>query len=712
MKNSRSRSSASRTSSRQLSRGGRSSHPNISNSNNDDILSIFSSIITSTSSEQWRTKTAALDQLVEDIKSTLELEQFAPREDLEELSMISNSSRFSKSTYKLDVGILQSKGLRALSIPFRTLLSDLRALVVKAACATLTTLSELLQNRLAYLIKDILSTILSIHAQTAKVMHGYAQTAMTTILSNTKHSKPIIGTLLTEIKTNKSKDVRNVSIYYLDVIISNWNKAFFLGTITVNHRGTTTSSTKSTSSAYSEKPLHHMIGAQLLKSILDPSQQVRIQARETFMTTYRRTLPHFFDKLIQDPYGPLSKNSRLKKSILTQAKQEEDLYVFSENDVHSLPSKSSFIESKRSTASPSYLHPTRSSQSQRNKIRTRTRPLTQSTPTRKHNFKSNSPSPNAPSNPFSSTLRSPSPHLPTKTKSRIPVHKIHHQSIRLIQAAVRGMLTRKHVLKMLEDRMEKELAVVDQELQMQFPETYQTLDSPSKTKSKTAEISTGEEEGTSSPEISMLREARKALAQHRYNGSSPENDTAKEPITNRRQSRLGMTAKEMAIRRRTAVEILPLPPSPDAIFAESPNRQTPTSSTPNGSGTVPWRESQAWTPLASSRKRPNLLRQSSIQLQNRLKLSTTPLKPTAPLPSSQEVTSIVNELHSAHQSHLNELTDVLTEERKLAETFDNLLDPKEEDVIRYFEEIAACLDQRIHLGEQLKQSLESISQGG
>lgn len=271
---------------------------------NDDPITAFYAIIAKLPAEEWKAKTVALEHLVNDISDLLETKHEGTEEGFllqgddasASASTIcsldaksASSSRLQNVQISSSVSgimpkhILHSTSLRNLSYPFRTVLTDLRALVVKAACATLATLSQMLENRLVLLLRDLLPTLLSLHAQTVKVMHGYAQSAVETILTYTKNSRPIVGILISEMRTNKSKDVRCVCITYIDVILTHWTMAsFFIRSST----GEGSKSNRVTKNRYTpknnrERPLYLIIGRQLMKSVADPSQQVRIQARQT-----------------------------------------------------------------------------------------------------------------------------------------------------------------------------------------------------------------------------------------------------------------------------------------------------------------------------------------------------------------------------------------------------------------------------------------------
>ena len=850
---------------------------NKQNNQNDDPITAFSSVIAKLPAEEWKAKTVALEHLVNDLSDLLE----AKNEGTEEVLLFQgddtsvsasticsldaksvSSSRLQNVQISSSVSgvmpkpVLHSTSLRNLSYPFRTLLTDLRALVVKAACATLATLSQMLENRLVLLLRDLLPTLLSLHAQTVKVMHGYAQSAVETMLSYTKNSRPIVGILISDMRTNKSKDVRSVCITYIDVILTNWTMtSFFIRT----SNGEGKKSNRATKNRYTpknnrERPLYLIIGRQLMKSIADPSQQVRIQARQTFMSTFRRKFPSQFLDVIHDHDGPLAKEPRLKRSILTQAKQEESLFENIEQleneNIDDIISHQKTISVKPeipqvSVGIPRSLnsvtkHASRSVESsiQSPKASSHSSKYTLTSPTASASKIFSSPYHTADSeipvqklqshgstysgkhstvkNPFSLAIDSSPKQYNMNRPEKITVNQYPHNSpaednsndrsfskvqilndknvqSRLkydacssIQAAVRGMLTRKRIMKILEEQLEEEVNSINNEFKRQ--NRIQEENEPQyygykfqQNGIETSEIDTKDNindkngrDSLPSPEMSMLREARLALARHTQESSATSIKLfgSKSPKKGAgRASLLGITAKEMSIRRRTAgkIDVLPLPISPSVQLYENDFQSESDADSPlkmqldgkkNGNdsniaeikntkqvnndrlGVPPStnRESMLFTPhrtLSESSAKSNeiskkrqIMRESSVLLKNRLHHQSSSTLESEPLPimdetrfqseydtqsqCSNELKNIGQDLLVSHKHHIDEIMEILNEEMLIVKKFEDKLRSGrigDEDIITYFEGISDCLNQRDDVGEVLRSSLKKISQG-
>lgn len=763
---------------------------NRDSNSNDDPISVFAGTIAKLPPDEWRAKTVAMEYLVNELSVELDLEK-AQLDDAEDVSLSTksrpqslrsstnsnshNSNRSSStSTSNAPKSILHPTTLRNLSYPFCTLLSDLRALVVKAACSTLATLSEMLQNRMSLLLKDLLPSILALHAQTAKVMQGYAQSAMETILSSTKNSRPVIATLVAEVRANKSKDVRSVCVVYLDCILAHWPKAFFMGGLTSG--GGSRPSKSNGKSSNKESPLYIIIGHQLVKSISDPSQQVRIQARQTFMTTFRRKFPTQFNVIINDRNGPLSKDSRLKRSIMTQAKQEASMFEERDDEESDNEDSHNSMASPKPIGIPRASTASTASSSSKSINMSRNHRTFNPSSSISSSVTTNATSPPSPSkssfpsslyssevtsviNPFSSAFnlspKQTSPHESTSTATKNMVDDSHiiqlqnklrvqsqlkNDSASLIQAAVRGMLTRKHILVFLEEQLERELLQVNDKLEV--------YGSPDRVTNTADDRNNDTHLAVSSPEMAMLKEARRALANHLSPGKGGKSDIGANEsfIANTsRTSLLGMTAKEMATRRKTAgkIDVLPLPPSPsvdaDKSFDESDvdtSLEMETNQTLSAEHYLAQftnqRESMLFTPnhsmtdnsqfhMKTHSRRPRAMRQSSLKLKNRLSHQISNISETTNFSAtseevepSQELNSIGKDILTAHKQHIDEIMEILKEEMLIVKDFERKLKTNkfgEDDILGYFEGIEACLDQRAQVGDTLRNAMEEISQG-
>lgn len=176
---------------------------------NSTFLDKFSARISELPPDEWKLKTVALKELENDVSNLIQLLKAEEEQksgsngtDIEELSLtstlsistrnrpssssvpnspttmrvarppnigsrISNASQSSRIMTPTD--LLHPNYLRNLAFPFRDLLADLRAMVVKASCYSLSALFKILGDRACLLFKDICPSVISLHGQTAKV---------------------------------------------------------------------------------------------------------------------------------------------------------------------------------------------------------------------------------------------------------------------------------------------------------------------------------------------------------------------------------------------------------------------------------------------------------------------------------------------------------------------------------------------------------------
>lgn len=163
-------------------------------------------------------------------------------------------------------------------------------------------------NNARFLIRDLIPDIIQLHQQTVKVMHGYALACMITIIHHTKFCTKSLSVILQESRNNKSKDARCACVRYLHEIIA--------------------------SSTIATKDIE-ILCKTLAKALLDPSQQVRIEARLGF-DSFRDKYPDLWHKLVVSEDTCVIKDPRLKKSLMTDLSSQIQ-------QVPSIPTHDSFL---------------------------------------------------------------------------------------------------------------------------------------------------------------------------------------------------------------------------------------------------------------------------------------------------------------------------------------------------------------------------------
>ena len=145
--------------------------------------------------------------------------------------------------------------LRHLAIPIGDLLKDPRSTVVKRVCASLTLLFNRCQTDARYLFKDIMPTILSVHAQTVQVIRQAVQTMIVEAIAEVP-CKMVMPLWMERLKVDKSRTVRDACALYLGQALENW-----------------------TEERYLSQDIWLQVGSTLVRSLRDPSPNVRNHAK-------------------------------------------------------------------------------------------------------------------------------------------------------------------------------------------------------------------------------------------------------------------------------------------------------------------------------------------------------------------------------------------------------------------------------------------------
>jgi hypothetical protein len=195
--------------------------------------------------------------------------------------------------------------LRRLAKPIGSLLLNARSSVVKHTTHHLTYLVQKVKDLNApnadsckYLLKDLLPAVLALHAQTVKTIRAYTFDMMCMVipLCRFKSGLPI---LLERLRKDKSRDVREACIKYLRLIVKYWSPS-------------------SDGNEYLTENICQHIGNGIARGLLDPAQDIRKEARNAF-DLFRLKYPKIWNEIVQKKDGILSKDQRLKKSIMNAA---------------------------------------------------------------------------------------------------------------------------------------------------------------------------------------------------------------------------------------------------------------------------------------------------------------------------------------------------------------------------------------------------------
>ncbi|GAX10764.1 hypothetical protein FisN_14Lh284 [Fistulifera solaris] len=239
--------------------------------------------IETTAAEDWTTRTDAFSHLV---------------------GMIPEGTAYSKSSAWYNNPAL----LRHLAIAVSELLKDARSSVVKRTCENLIILFNRCQGDARYLFKDMMPTILSVHAQTVQVVRTAVQNMVAEAIPEVP-CKMVMPLWMDRLKVDKSRTVREACAFYLGLALQSW-----------------------TTDGYLTDEIWMQVGNVLVRTLRDPSPQVRVHAKAAlqYMSNAQRRL---FDELVNDPEGPSVKDPKVQKWLKSlgngNSPDSEDLSVAS-----------------------------------------------------------------------------------------------------------------------------------------------------------------------------------------------------------------------------------------------------------------------------------------------------------------------------------------------------------------------------------------------
>lgn len=200
--------------------------------------------------------------------------------------------------------------LRHLALSIGDLLKDPRSSVVKRTCMGLTALFARCKVDARYLFKDLMPTVLSVHAQTVQIIR---QAVETMIIDSIVHvpCKMVMPLWMERLRIDRSRTVRDACALYLGHSLQTW-----------------------TEEGYLTDEIWFQVGRTLLGSVRDPSPNVRAYSKQV-LEQIQRSHPEVFDKLLNDEDGPAGKDMKLYRWLKSlgqataSADAAEDLSVAS-----------------------------------------------------------------------------------------------------------------------------------------------------------------------------------------------------------------------------------------------------------------------------------------------------------------------------------------------------------------------------------------------
>ena len=266
----------------------------------DQVIQDFCSVIENTPSEEWLKRSNALQSLVSSIPPDTS----------------AHSSQWFNS----------AKTLRHLAFPVSNLLKDARSTVVKRTCESMTLLFKKCGVDARYLLKDLMVTIIGVHAQTVQVIRTYVQAMVLESLPIVP-CKAAMPLWLDKLKTDKRKTVREACALYLTKGLETWQE----------------------DPAYMSNDIWMQVGTLLIRTLRDPSPTVREIVKQG-LDTIRTTQPEIWEHLVQDPQGPAAQDTKLQRYLL---KLGVDTDTTDDTSVVSSRSMASNVSRGSSRAAPS-----------------------------------------------------------------------------------------------------------------------------------------------------------------------------------------------------------------------------------------------------------------------------------------------------------------------------------------------------------------------
>ncbi|GBP40250.1 CLIP-associating protein [Eumeta japonica] len=112
--------------------------------------------------------------------------------------------------------------LKDLSVPFLVVIKDLRSQVVREACITIAHMAKVLKNKLEQFSLYILQELINLIQNAAKVVSS-AGTVCVRYIVTYVHSPRLVPVLVTNLTSNKSKEIRSTLSEVLVLLLEKWS---------------------------------------------------------------------------------------------------------------------------------------------------------------------------------------------------------------------------------------------------------------------------------------------------------------------------------------------------------------------------------------------------------------------------------------------------------------------------------------------------------
>jgi CLASP N terminal len=230
----------------------------------EDAIVDFCQVIDSTPTEDWPKRVQALEDLV---------------------ALIPDGSAYLQSPGWYNTPVVLSH----LALPVQELLKDARSTVVRRVCTALTTLFNKCQSDARLLFKEIMYTVLHVQGQTVQVIRSAVRTLISEAIPEVP-CKSVMPLWMERLKSDKSPAVRDACALYLGLALQHW----------------------SSEAGYLTDDIFLQVGQVLLHTLRDPSPTVRQHAKGALIHMVHHH-PERYERLIQDPNGPASKDKKLQQ---------------------------------------------------------------------------------------------------------------------------------------------------------------------------------------------------------------------------------------------------------------------------------------------------------------------------------------------------------------------------------------------------------------
>eukprot|EP00977_Amphora_coffeiformis_P004070 scaffold810_cov163-Amphora_coffeaeformis.AAC.9 len=584
--------------------------------------------------------------------------------------------------------------LRHLAISIGELLKDPRSTVVKRTCLGLTSLFERCKVNARYLFKDLMPTVLSVHAQTVQIIRQ----AVENLILEAIHEVPckmVMPLWMERLRIDRSRTVRDACALYLGHALQHWNEEGYL-----------------------TDEIWFQVGRTLVGSVRDPSPNVRTYSKQV-LEQIERSHPSVFDQLLNDEDGPVSKDPKLYRWLKSLGQSVAAADAAEDLSVASRFSYNSDMRSRAKTPTAAFSPAHRMSQDRKQdenavipdsislnarSIRTSSTGSVGSSSQRRSKGITSSESPS----------HSTPPRPPSSTK-RTPVKSIHEEP----SGSYKGPDMVHQTEALTDDEDDEQLfKQKSNETEESLPSFPSNLDISSwrKTIQKSVESSktdTRYQQYLSPPGRKIDNSAVTASTPETPHGFQPtastvnalanddENDRDGEKNDGAKISNVETLKKFSKRRSRSSLLIQErLRVSSSVSMDDDEDAQN--------TGVIQKRSDEENNipnpaPAPKSGSKPPMF-------------PGTKVAPASSTPSqAPEHMVIAIRLLKAHKEHVDTIMETLRIEMDTLRDFDQLLEeagrPTEEEVLDYYESVGLCLEQRSAAGAKLQSELDRVSQG-